>query len=253
MTPRRVDVPASTRATTGETAAYILGEDDALLVDPAAWTDALAAVDVGHVAVTHHHPDHVGGVSAVADHSDCTVWARAGRADAFRSATGCSPDRLFTPSSVIPAAGGVRVLDAPGHAHEHVAFTAGDGLITGDIAVAEGSVVVGPPDGDMRAYLTTLRRIYVRDPDRLYPAHGPVIDEPRAVCLRLLRHRLARERAVEQAVGAGARTPADIVDAVYEKDVSAVRDLARATVVAHVEKLAVEGHIEWDGTRAHPL
>jgi len=42
------------------------------------------------------------------------------------------------------------------------------------------------------------------------------------------------------------------VDAAYEKDVSDVRDLARATVRAHLEKLAVEGHVRWDGERARP-
>ncbi|PSP54303.1 MBL fold hydrolase, partial [Halobacteriales archaeon QH_7_68_42] len=62
MTTTRVSVPVETRAPTGETAAYLLGSDPALLVDPAAASDALdTAADehaVGHVAVTHHHPDH---------------------------------------------------------------------------------------------------------------------------------------------------------------------------------------------------
>jgi len=38
-----------------------------------------------------------------------------------------------------------------------------------------------------------------------------------------------------------------VVDAAYEKDLTGVADLARATVVAHLEKLVAEGRVggEW--------
>ncbi|PSP41884.1 hypothetical protein BRC66_02285, partial [Halobacteriales archaeon QH_2_66_30] len=54
------------------------------------------------------------------------------------------------------------------------------------------------------------------------------------------------------AVERGARTPDEIVERAYDKDVSHVYDLARATVVAHLEKLAVEDAVRWDGARARP-
>ena len=257
MTPRRIHVPTSTRAPDGTTNAYVLGSGDALVVDPAALTDDLrgAVVDRcgGHVAVTHHHPDHVGAVAEAARAFGLTVWAREGREREFTAATGVDPDRTFSPGDTLPVADGVPVVDTPGHAPEHVAFGVDGGLVSGDLAVAEGSVVVGPPEGDMRAYLSSLRRVHARNPDRLFPGHGTVVDNPRATCSRLIDHRLQRERAVLGAVTAGATTPDDIVDAAYEKDVSAVRDLARATVVAHLEKLAVEGRVRWDGERASPV
>jgi len=143
-------------------------------------------------------------------------------------------------------------MEVPGHAPEHVAFAVGDGLVTGDLAVAEGSVVVGGPGGDMRAYVSSLRRVHARNPGVLYPGHGPVIEEPRATCRRLIDHRRQRERRVLAAVDGGAGTLTAVVDAAYEKDVSDVRDLARATVRAHLEKLAVEGRVRWDGERARP-
>jgi glyoxylase-like metal-dependent hydrolase (beta-lactamase superfamily II) len=251
--PARVPVEAPTRALSGATSAYVVGNADGVLVDPAARTaDLDGAVEkrqVAHVAVTHHHPDHVGAVAEYAREYGLTVWARAGRTDAFERATGLAPDRTFGPSDAVA---GVDVVDTPGHAPEHVAFSVDRGLLCGDLAVAAGSVVVGAPEGDMRAYLSSLRRVYARDPDRLFPAHGPVIDDPRAVCARLIDHRLARERRVAEAVQAGHETPADIVEAAYEKDISGVAELARATVVAHLEKLAVEGTVTWDGGRARP-
>ncbi|WP_226005278.1 MBL fold metallo-hydrolase [Natrinema salinisoli] len=252
-------VPVSTRAPSGETNAYLLGTDPAILVDPAARTDELDRLvrerNVAHVLVTHTHPDHVGAVDAYAAETDATVWARYGRADRFRDATGRSPDRTFTSGTTIRLGDDrVRVLDAPGHAPDHVALEAGrDGpILCGDCAVREGSVVVGAPEGDMRAYVTTLRRLWARNPPALYPGHGPEIDAPRATLERLLSHRAQREERVREAVDEGAETLDEILDGAYEKDLSGVRDLARATVAAHLEKVAVEGRVTWNGDRASP-
>ncbi|MFU8869246.1 MAG: hypothetical protein ACNA7R_15220, partial [Natronococcus sp.] len=129
---------------------------------------------------------------------------------------------------------------------------AGGPIVCGDCAVDEGSVVVGAPEGDVRAYLTTLRRLRAIDPPTLYPGHGPAIETPRETLERLIAHRLRRERRVLEAVDDGARSLAAILEGAYEKDLEGVRDLARATVRAHLEKLAVEGRLEWDGERATP-
>jgi glyoxylase-like metal-dependent hydrolase (beta-lactamase superfamily II) len=253
MQVTRVSVPVETRAPTGQTNAYVVGNDPALLVDPAGVTDRLDALaaerGVGGVAVTHHHPDHVGAVDRYAERHDATVWARVGRAGSFERATGVAPDRVFAEGTAIPTGTGVvRVRDTSGHAPEHVAFAADGALCCGDLAVAEGSVVVGAPEGDMRAYLTALRRAHAMDPDRLCPGHGPAV-EGRAVretVARLVGHRLDRERRVRAAVEAGAHTVAEVCNAAYEKDLTGVRDLAEATVWAHLEKLAVEGDLRWD-------
>lgn len=254
-TPARVPVETPTRALEGSTAAYVIGERAGLLVDPgecsAALDDIIRECHVEHVTVTHNHPDHVGAVATYAEEFDLTVWARAGRTAEFAAATECIPDRVFRPGTSIPTGdNGVEVVDIPGHAPEHVAFVVDEGWLVGDLAVATGSVVVGAPEGDMRAYLTSLRRVLANAPDRLFPAHGPVIENPGETCERLIAHRLDRERRICEAVCAGTATPAALVDAVYDKDISAVRSLAEATVVAHLEKLAVEGAISWDGATA---
>lgn len=259
----RVPIAVDARVPSGHTSAYVVGEADALVVDPARRTsaldDVLAERTVGAVAVTHHHADHVGGAAAYAREFDATVWARAGREADFERATGESPDRTFREGTAIPVDdGAVTVLETPGHAPEHVAFAAGtetkgeEAVLAGDLAVAEGSVAVTAPAGDVRAYLTSLRRIHARDPDLLYPAHGPRIDDPQAVCERLIAHRLDRERRVFEAVRAGRETVDAVLDDAYDRDLSGVRSLARGTVRAHLEKLAVEGRVDWDGERAVP-
>jgi len=247
----RVPIPTETLSPDGTTNAYLLGREGAVLVDPAARSDALdravAERDVAHVLVTHTHPDHVGAVAHYAEACGATVWARAGREARFERATGIAPDRTFRDGTAV---GPATVMATPGHAPDHVALVANGTVLAGDLVVAEGSVLVDPDEGDLRAYLASLRRLYARNPDRLSPGHGPEIDDPRATVERLVRHRLDREASVLAAVRDGARTLDEITDAAYEKDVSGVRDAARRTVAAHLEKLAVERKVTWDGSRA---
>lgn len=253
----RFPVETPTRGPGGRTNAYLVGGDGALLLDPPAVTeaidDALDETAVDHVAVTHHHPDHVGAVAAYAEACDATVWARAGHEDEFVAATDTQPDRTFRDGTEIETGDGtVTIIDTPGHAPEHVAAEFEGAIAVGDLAVAEGSVVVGGPEADMRAYLTSLRRLAARDPDTLYPGHGPPIDRPRRTLERLISHRLERERRIRDAVREGARTLPEILDTAYDKDLDGVRDLARATVRCHLDKLAVEGEVDWDGEQARP-
>ncbi|MGQ3327985.1 MBL fold metallo-hydrolase [Halorubrum sp. FL23] len=280
----RVEVPVDTRAPGGTTNAYLAA---GLLVDPAARTDALdAAVGVGGagergrkrvgdgepesvavdaIAVTHTHPDHVGAVAAYAELTGVPVFAHADHVDRFARATGVEPDGTFRDGDRVGDTP-VRAVETPGHAPDHVAFAvasagergdesadgdAADGgprdLLCGDLAVAEGSVVVGAPDGDLRAYLGSLERVRDTGYGRLYPGHGPAIDDAESACQRLIDHRADRERAVLDAVDAGADGVDAVVAGAYEKDLTGVADLARATVVAHLEKLLAEERIapEW--------
>lgn len=267
----RVELPVDTRATTGTTNAHLA---DGLLVDPAARTDALDEAVASHtpgveaIAVTHAHPDHVGAVADYADATGATVYAHADHVDRFRTATGIAPDGTFRDGDTLGTTG-VRALDTPGHAPDHVAFVVergagGDGgtdvgvgdedaaaaALVGDLVVAEGSVVVGAPEGDLRAYLASLERVRDAGFDRLYPGHGPVVDDPTTACERLIDHRLERELRVLAAVEAGADDVDAVLESAYDTDLTGVEDLARATVRAHLTKLVDEGRVDAAWTHA---
>lgn len=248
----RIPIEAETRAPTGRTNAYLVVGAESVLVDPGAQADALdAAIEEtppDHVVATHTHPDHVNGLVHYASETNAEVWALRSEETRFAQATGVYPGRTFGDGESI---GPLEAVATPGHAPDHVAFEADGRILCGDLAVAEGSVFVGGADGDMAAYLASLRRLRDRNPELLYPAHGPVIDAPIETIDRLLEHRLERERRVLEAIERGASHPTAILEAAYDKDLTGVRDLARKTVVAHVEKLEAEGTVEWDPTIEH--
>ncbi|MFB6114057.1 MAG: MBL fold metallo-hydrolase [Halodesulfurarchaeum sp.] len=249
----RFEIPVSEPAPTGHTNAYLL-EGASLLVDPAGSIDEFdrSPGPVEHVAVTHTHPDHVGGVKELAERFGTTVWARAGREADFESATGVVPDATFREGDTIGDSGTVRVIETPGHAPEHVSFAVDGAILIGDLAMAGDSIWVGEPDGDVRAYLGSLRRIRTMDFDVAYPGHGQPITTPRQRLERIIRHRLERERRIEEAVLDGRQTPEEIVEAAYDSVPSEVRDLAIRSVRSHLEKLVVEDRIRWDGAVAGP-
>jgi len=246
-----VPVSVDSRAPTGRTNAYLVAAENALLVDPAGQPAELTGLldehPPSHIAVTHTHRDHVGAVSQYAERYGATVWAFDGFADRLADATGRSPDRTFSAGDHI---GPATVVPTPGHARDHVAFDLGTEALVGDLAVAEGSVFVGGADGNLGAYLDSLRLLLDREFVRLHPGHGPRIDDPAATIQRLIDHRFDREERVRSAVESGAMTVEEILDHAYDKDLSGVRDLAAMAVEAHLDKLADDGVIDWDGQRA---
>lgn len=240
----RFTVSTPTSAPSGATNAYLVGD---VLIDPAAHTDTLsdAAERAAHVTVTHTHPDHVGAIAEYADSR--TVWALSGHEDRFEDATGITPDETFSDGDMLA---GLEVLETPGHSPDHVAFSTERAVICGDLVMAENSVFVGGEGSDMAAYLGSLERVRDLDLETLYPGHGEPITRPRKRVDWLINHRLERERRIKNAVEDGNQEVETIRHAAYETDLSGVEELATQTVEAHLEKLASDGEIQWDGERA---
>ncbi len=248
----RISIPTDTTATTGQTNAYLIDADEPLLVDPAArhaeLDDAVDGCRPTHITATHCHADHIAGLTAYAFETDATVWSPVGYENRFAQSTGVYPARTFREGHTI---GPATAIETPGHASDHTAFEVelSDGrtaILAGDLVVDEGSVAIVGPDGDMAAYLDSLRRLKERDPDVLYPGHGPVIDEPHETIDRLIEHRNNREQAILEAMANSAEDVDEIVERAYDKDIADVYELARKTTVAHIEKLEMEGQIRWD-------
>jgi glyoxylase-like metal-dependent hydrolase (beta-lactamase superfamily II) len=129
-------------------------------------------------------------------------------------------------------------------------------LFTGDHMMQGSTVVINPPDGDMRAYLDSLELLLVEDIRIVAPGHGYLIGEPHREVRRLIRHRLAREHKVLGALRLmHALAPEELVDRVYDEVPSRMHGMALRSLTAHLDKLAAEGRarvVEGRYTLARP-
>lgn len=250
----RVLAPNPSLVTLEGTNTYLLGapgSGEVVVVDPgpdlpehrAAVDNAAAERDAQVVAVvlTHHHRDH----------AEAARWVSSWRAALY----------AFEPNLVTVDASPVRdgeVLDragvrieaihTPGHSSDHLCLrvVATDVVLTGDHVLGWGTTLVAWPDGDMAAYLASLRRLGQCEARVLYPGHGPVIDDPAEVVAAYLAHRQEREAQVLAALAAGDRTPAQIVARVYADVDRVLHPLAEQSVRAHLDKLVAERRVKWD-------
>jgi glyoxylase-like metal-dependent hydrolase (beta-lactamase superfamily II)/8-oxo-dGTP pyrophosphatase MutT (NUDIX family) len=261
-------VRTPTKPPATHTNAYIVGHGELVILDPgspdedeqaelAACVDALLTEGrrVREIILTHHHPDHVAGVDALRQHlgGRVPVAAHGLTADALRGRV--AVDRHIADGDEIELAGtpalSLRAMHTPGHTRGHLSFyeEATGALITGDNIVGLGSVLIDPPEGNMRDYLASLERYRALLPNVkvLFGGHGPAVAGPRAKIKEYIAHRLEREANILRAVRAGASSPQEIVARVYTDVNPKAHAMAERAVLAHLEKLEAENLVARTG------
>jgi glyoxylase-like metal-dependent hydrolase (beta-lactamase superfamily II) len=210
------------------------------------------------IVLTHMHPDHVGGVNALRRHlgEGTVVAAHPLTAKPLRESV--RVDREIADDEIIHLQGSpeivLKALHTPGHARGHLCFFDAErgALLSGDNIVGLGSVLIDPPQGNMRDYLASLKR--VQDLPQLsviFGGHGPAIANPYNKISEYISHRLEREQNILAAVRAGDTTPAEIVARVYTDVSPKAHGLAERAVLAHLEKLEADQKVYRQGAGWH--
>lgn len=222
---------------------YVVGEAPAFVIDPGPEIEphllevANTAGTVAAILLTHDHPDHAPGAARLAELTGAPTRAARPPGDGQKLRDG----EVVTSNGTT-----LQVVATPGHSPDSIAFWSAEGsaLFTGDTVLGRGTSVVDPPEGDLVAYLRSLRRMRDLGPRTIYPGHGPVVLRGVAKLDEYLEHRAMRERQVLDALEGGARTIEELVASIYADYPPEVFELAGRSVLAHLIKLEGEGRVD---------
>ncbi len=237
--------------------------------------------EVERIAVTHMHPDHVGGAEDAAaatgapvyqgalDYAQCErVWGSTdwpermagwlvshgvpaestqelieqGHAFAEFVRFQHDPSLLYEGSELA----GWQVLELPGHADGHIGFLRDGVLIGGDtllhrITPAVGLYPESRPD-PLGDYLGTLERLAELAPRIVYPGHGEPVEDAAGRARGLIAHHRERLDVTEGALGAEPRTGFEVSHVLFGRELPPTqRRFAVAETLSHLERLVREG------------
>ena len=228
-----------------------------VLVDPAPATrEELAKLcyrldrfGVDLVFLTHHHPDHREFADDLARRYRVPIGVSA---DSHARISAKAPRffegidvRIYGEGDELTRWQGesVRLLSVPGHDEGQLAPMPESRAwcIVGDLIQGIGTVVIAPPEGNMRKYFASLQRIIELDPAVIIPSHGLALGGTHYL-RQALRHREEREVQIRTRHEAGLGAD-QILAEVYRGIDPRLLPLARLNIRSHLDKLREDGVI----------
>ena len=186
------------------------------------------------------HPDHSPGVRLLQERMDVPAYG-------MLTETSKGQDRSFNPDKILKDGDTfeeteftLKVVHTPGHASNHLCYILEEEefIFTGDHIMNGSTVVIGPPDGNMKQYLDSLEKLKQFKLSKIAPGHGEVLDSPHEVAEWIINHRLQREGKVAEALKEATKgNPESLVARVYDDVDSSLFPIAKASLLAHLIKL----------------
>jgi len=258
----RVLAPNPSAFTFKGTGVYIIGARDCMVIDPGpdlpehveALKRALDGRRVSHILITHTHSDHSPAAQPLKEWSGAKTYAfgphGSGRDDSVKVEEG--GDREFMPDvrvkdgDVISGDGfTIECVYTPGHTSNHMCYALREerALFTGDHVMGWSTTVVTPPDGDMAAYMASLRKLRARDDAVLWPTHGGPVRDPAPFLQAYIEHRLEREAQILACIYDDVHTIPEMVARIYADVDKRLHPAASRSVLAHLIQLEGEGRV----------
>ena len=256
---RRLVAPNPSMMTGPGTNTYLFGSAAVAVLDPGPVIEShletiqkIADAPIRWILVTHTHPDHSPAASLLAKETGAELLG-------MQAPDGAHQDNTFKADRVLrdgdELATDEFVIDAvhtPGHASNHLCYrhVGTNWLFTGDHVIDGSTVVIDPPDGNMKHYLASLKRVKELRCSALAPGHGEIINDPDRAIDWIIDHRLEREDKVVVALAANPNlTAQELVRFVYEDVDKKLYGWAERSLLAHLLKLEDDGRAKCAANR----
>ena len=243
---RRITAGNASVFTGPGTNTYLIGNEEVTVLDPGPAMDShidaitSASDKIKQIVVTHTHPDHSPGVRLLQERLDIPAYGMVtetskGQDNSFK------PDKILKDEDTFEESEyTLEVVHTPGHASNHLCYILKEEefIFTGDHIMNGSTVVIGPPDGNMKQYLDSLEKLKQFKLSKIAPGHGEVLENPYEVAEWIINHRLQREEKVASALKEATKgNPESLVKKVYDDVDSSLFPIAKASLLAHLIKL----------------
>lgn len=246
------------------TGTYIVGHGTVAIIDPGpeipehieAVLKAVEGETVSHLVITHTHRDHSPAARALKAKLGAPIvgCAQVKGEDGMPAAEEAvdwdyAPDTILAEGDTISGEGWtLEAIETPGHTSTHLCFALPEekALFTGDHVMGWSTSVIAPPDGDMAAYMASLKKLLERDDAIYYPTHGAPVENPRPFVRGLINHRRMREGQIMKLLSDEPKTIPQMVEALYVSTPKYLHAAAGRSVLAHLIDLEARGRVVRD-------
>ncbi len=249
------------------TGTYVVGTGRVAVIDPgpalpahlAAIAASLAGETITHIVVTHTHIDHSPLARPLKKICGAPIHGfgphGAGRYEPGEQVEeggdfAFEPEVAMRHGDAIAGSGwSLEAVHTPGHTSNHLCFALleENALFTGDHVMGWSTSVISPPDGDLRAYMSSLELLLGRDDAVYWPTHGGPIRDPEPFVRAFIAHRREREAQIVACLRAGIGRIRDMVPRIYAATTPPqLYPAAARSVFAHIIDLVDRGVVATD-------
>lgn len=244
------------------TNSFIIGDGgvDApkLLIDPSPkdelelkkFIKSITPIGFDAIFLTHHHPDHYKYAADIAREFKVRIELSN---DTFQRIKKRSGENYFENIQLVFRKEGdivtkslgsdVSVYEVPGHDEGQLALAPSNlnWFLAGDLIQTVGTVVIQAPEGDMKKYFESLKKVISLNPKTVIPSHGIIIGGIFKL-EETLKHRQMREDQILKLYNDG-RSREEMIKLLYIGLEEYLIPYAKRTTDAHIKKLSDEGKI----------